>query len=195
MQDAFEVRIAHADVVHVVERVADVVDARAADANPLRDQPCASMQVELPHVGRVIRIGDECEGAHGFPAELHRNEPRLIHPARHLAIPKPCQRAAQTRGVDAVGHTPAGAALAKTHDEARLACRAAVARGKDAERAVVAMGAAERFLGIVEARRPHERAIAKYPKVAFRQLCAELSQVHRCARIIESARCPHAARR
>jgi hypothetical protein len=31
-------RVAHADLVHVVERVLDVVDARAARADSLRDQ-------------------------------------------------------------------------------------------------------------------------------------------------------------
>ena len=64
MQDALEVRIAHADRVHVIERVADVVDARPADADALRHQPRAAVQVELAHVGRMRGIGDEGERAH-----------------------------------------------------------------------------------------------------------------------------------
>jgi len=45
MQDALEVRIAHADLVHVVERVADVVDARSPDADALRHEARAALQV------------------------------------------------------------------------------------------------------------------------------------------------------
>jgi hypothetical protein len=56
--------IAHAHLVHVLERVADIVDARAALADALRHESRAAMQVELAHVGRVIGIGDECERAH-----------------------------------------------------------------------------------------------------------------------------------
>ena len=59
-------RIAHADVVHVIERVADVVDARPADADSLRHQPRAAVQVELAHVGGMRGIGDESQGAHFF---------------------------------------------------------------------------------------------------------------------------------
>jgi len=61
VEDALEMRVAHADVVHVIERVADVVDARPADADSLRHQPRAAMEVELAHVGRMRRIGDERE--------------------------------------------------------------------------------------------------------------------------------------
>ena len=61
MQDAFEVRIAHADLVHVVEGIADVVDARAAHADSLRDQARAPVQIELAHERRMGGIGDEGE--------------------------------------------------------------------------------------------------------------------------------------
>ena len=93
MQDALEVWVAHADVVHVVERIADVVDARAANADALRDEPRAAVQIELAHVGRMPRIGDERERAHGSPTDLYWNEARLIYPARHLAVPKARERA------------------------------------------------------------------------------------------------------
>lgn len=66
MQDALEMRIAHADVVHVVERIADVVDARAADSDALRHQPRAAVQVELAHVGGVRGVGDEGKRANRF---------------------------------------------------------------------------------------------------------------------------------
>jgi predicted ATPase len=61
VQDALQVRVAHADVVHVLERVADVVDARPAHADALRDEARAAMQVELAHVGWMRGVGDECE--------------------------------------------------------------------------------------------------------------------------------------
>ena len=74
MEDALEVRVAHPDLVHVLERLADVVDARTARADSLRHQPRAAMQVELADVGRMRGIGDEGERAHGAPAaQPHRN--------------------------------------------------------------------------------------------------------------------------
>ena len=49
-------RIAHADLVHVIERVADVVDTRPALADPLRDQSSASMQIELKDIQRRLGV-------------------------------------------------------------------------------------------------------------------------------------------
>ena len=179
MQDALEVRVAHADSMHVIEGVADVVDARAADADPLRHEQRPAVQVELAHVRRVRGIGDEGEGADLAPrGEPHRNEARLVHAARHLAVPEPGERAAQPRRVDAVHHAPAGAAAAKAHHQARLVPRAAVARREDAQRAVIAVRAAERLVLVVEARRPHERAVAEYPEIAFGQSRLELAELH-----------------
>jgi len=82
------VRVAHADVVHVLERVADVLDAGPALADALCHEARASMQVELAHVGGMLGIGDESERQHApAAAQPHRHEPRLVHPARHLAMP------------------------------------------------------------------------------------------------------------
>jgi hypothetical protein len=61
-------RIAHADFVHMVEGLADVVDARAARADSLRHQPRAAVQVELRDISRMRRVGDEGERAHATPA-------------------------------------------------------------------------------------------------------------------------------
>lgn len=61
-------RIAHADLVHVIERFADVVDARPARTDPLCDQPRAAVQVELADIGGMAGIGDEGERAHGASA-------------------------------------------------------------------------------------------------------------------------------
>jgi hypothetical protein len=82
------VRVAHAELVHVVERVADVIDARPALADALRDEARASVKIELPHVGRVLRVGDEGESPHAASAaHPRRDEARRIHPARHLPVP------------------------------------------------------------------------------------------------------------
>jgi hypothetical protein len=107
MKDALEMWIAHADIVHVIKGVADVIDARTAHADALRHQACTAVQVELAHIGRVRGIGDEGEGAHGLVLDLHRNQPRLVDAARHLPVPEPRQRAAQARRIDAVSHAPA----------------------------------------------------------------------------------------
>jgi len=101
-------RIAHADVVHVVERVADIVDARAARTDALRDQARPPMQVELAHVRRMQRISDESERAHFLAGgEAHRYETRLVNTPRHLAVPKAGERAPQPCRIDAIRHAPA----------------------------------------------------------------------------------------
>jgi hypothetical protein len=178
VEDALEMRIAHADLVHVVERIADVVDAWTARADSLGDQARAPVQVELAHVRRMRRIGDERKRAHCSCPNLYRDQARLVDPARHLAVPESRERAAQARRVNSVGHAPARAAAAQAHDEAGLAARAALAGGEDAERAVVAVDPAERLLPKAEARRPHERAVAEHPDVALRQPGHELVQRH-----------------
>jgi len=178
VQDALEVRVAYADLVHVIERVADVVDARPAHADALRDQARAAVQVELADIRGVHGIGDERKRSHCLGPNLDRDQARLVDPARHLSVPEPGQRAAQPRCIDAIGHAPARAATAQAHDETGLALRAAIARRQDAERAVVPVRAAERFLPVLEARRPHERAIAEHPEVAFGQQRLELAEGH-----------------
>ena len=178
MQDALEVRIAHAHFVHVVERVADVIDARPPSADSLRHEARAAVQVELAHVRRVRGIGDERKRTHGPRSDLYWDEARLVHAARHLPVPQPGERAAQARLIDAVGHAPARAAAAQSHHEAGLALRAAIARGQDAERAVIPVCAAERPARIVEARRPHEGAVAEYPEISLRQPSGEFAQGH-----------------
>jgi hypothetical protein len=177
-------RIAHADLAHVVEGLADVVDARAARADSLRDQPRAAVQVQLRDISRMRRVGDEGERAHGAPArQLHGDQARRVDAPVHLAAPKAGQRAAFGLRIEPVGHSPARAAAAKAHHQAGLEPCAAVARREDAERAVVAVRAAERLARIAEARRPHQRAIAEYPQVAFRQLRAEFGEMHSGATI------------
>lgn len=60
-------RIAHADIVHVVERVANIVDARSADSDALRHQARTAVQVELTDVRRVRGVRDESERANLAP--------------------------------------------------------------------------------------------------------------------------------
>ena len=67
MEDALEMRIVHADIVHVVERIADVVDARSADSDALRHQARTAVQVELTDVGRMRGVRDESKRAYLAP--------------------------------------------------------------------------------------------------------------------------------
>lgn len=60
-------RIAHADIVHVDERIANVVDARSADSDALRHQARSAVQVELTDVRRVRGVRDESERANLAP--------------------------------------------------------------------------------------------------------------------------------
>jgi hypothetical protein len=60
-------RIAHADIVHVDERIANVVDARSADSDALRHQARTAVQVELTDVRRVRGVRDESERANPTP--------------------------------------------------------------------------------------------------------------------------------
>ena len=110
-------RIAHADVLHVVERLADVVDARPACADALRDEPRTAVQVQLADVSRVRRIGDEGQCADHAPArQPHGDQAWRVNPPEHLALPQVGERAAPDALVDAVGHAPARAAAAQAHN-------------------------------------------------------------------------------
>ena len=62
MQDAIEMRIAHSELVHVRERVSDIVDRSTALADSLRDEPGAAVQVELAHISGMRRICEKREG-------------------------------------------------------------------------------------------------------------------------------------
>jgi hypothetical protein len=184
VEDALEVRIAHPDLVHVVERLADVVDARTARADSLRHQPRTAVQVELADIGGMGGIGDEGERAHGAPAaQAHRNKPGGVDAAEHFAAPQANERAARALWIQPVGHAPARAPTAKAHDQAWLAARTAVSRREDAKRAMVAVRAAEGFARIAEAGRPHQRAVAEDPELPLRQLRAELREIHSGATI------------
>ena len=61
MQDAFEMWIAHANLVHMVEGVPDVIDTWPALADALGDEARPAIQVELANVGGMTRIGDKRE--------------------------------------------------------------------------------------------------------------------------------------
>jgi len=178
------VRVANADLVHVIESVLDIVDAGSAHADALRDELRAAVQVEFVDVRGMRRVGDERQRPDGLAvAQAHCDQARVIGAARHLARPQARQRAADLAAADAKRHAPAGAAVAEPHDEARTAKRAAIARGKDAQRAVIAVRAAGDACLVGEARRPHERAIAEHPEIAFRQARHEFIELHRAARL------------
>ena len=163
-------RVAYAHLVHVLERVADVVDARAALADTLRDELRPAMEVELAHVRRVRRIGDEGERVHAAAARQRRgDEARLVDAPRHFPVPEPGERTAHLASRDAKRHAPARAAAAKAHDEPGLAVRAAVAGGKDAQRPVIAVHPGEAPFPVREAGRPHERAVAEDPEIFVRE--------------------------
>jgi len=184
VQDALEVRVAHADFVHVVERVLDVIHARPADADALRDESRAAVQVELAHIGAMRRVGKKRQRSDRAPAaQPHRDEARPVHAPRHLAVPQPPEGAQNLGGIDAKRHAPAGAAAAQPHHQAGTALRAAVARRQDAQGAVIAVRPPG-SLGLVgKAGRPHERAVAEYPQISMRQLRAEFIELHVTGRL------------
>ena len=173
-------RVAHSELVHVRERISDVVDRGTALADSLRDEARAAVQIELAHICGMRGVCEKRERADlPSPRDLHLEEPGRVHATRHLALPEARQRASHAVCVDAVGHAPARAAAAQSHHQARLAPGAAVAGGQDAQRPVVAVDSAARLLDVRKARRPHERAVAEHPEIAFRQLGQELVQRHR----------------
>jgi hypothetical protein len=88
MQDALEVRVVHADLAHLVEGVADVVDAAAALPDALRHQPGAPVQVELAHIGGMRGVGEKGERAHVTPGrQRHAQQAGRVHAAGHLSLP------------------------------------------------------------------------------------------------------------
>ena len=97
----------------MIEGAANVVDTRAALADALGDQPCAAMQVQLAHVGRVARVGDEGERMYRAAArQASRYEARLVDPPRHFAMPQAREAAGNPSLRHAESHAPAGAAAA-----------------------------------------------------------------------------------
>src|SRR5262249_51457570 len=126
------------------------------------------------------RIGEKRERANMASARnLHLEEAGRVHAPRHFALPEPRQRAAHALGVDAVGDSPARAAAAQAHHQAGLALGAGGGRRQVARGRVVTVDQAVRFLAVRNPRRPHERAVAEHPEVAFRQTGHELVQGHR----------------
>jgi len=152
VQDALEVRIAYAYFVHVVERIADVVDTRAALPDALGDEPRPAVQIELANICRVRWIGDE--GERSYPAAAgyaDGDETWLVDPPGHLAMPEAGKAACDLVLRYPERHAPAGAALAKPHDQSGFAPRTAVASRKDAERPVIAVYPGEVLLPVAEA--------------------------------------------
>ena len=83
-------RVVDAELVHVVERVADVIDAGAALADALGDQARPAVEIELAHVGGMRRVGEKRERAHlSSAAELHPEQARRVDPPRHRPITRP----------------------------------------------------------------------------------------------------------
>src|SRR5262249_59680445 len=100
MEDPLKVRVAHAELVHVLQRIADIVDCGTALPNSLRDEARAAVQVELAHVGRMRRIGEKRERANtASPRDLHLQEARRINTPQHFAITKLRRRDAYDSGV------------------------------------------------------------------------------------------------
>ena len=88
MQDVLEVRIAHADLLHLVEGVADIVDAAPALPDALRHQPGTAVKVELAHVRRMRRVGEEGERPHPPPGgQRGSHQARRVYAARHFPLP------------------------------------------------------------------------------------------------------------
>src|SRR2546421_1703437 len=119
VQHALEMRVAHAERMHMLDGVADVIDAWTALADALHDYARASVQIELAHVRWMLRVSEEGERADAPAAgDLHRHEARLVDAARHLAVPKAGERGGHARRVDAERHAPAPAAPAQPHHPA-----------------------------------------------------------------------------
>ena len=106
-------RIAHADLVHVVQRIADVVDAGPTLTDALRHQARPAVQVELAHVRGMSRIGHKGERVQPpAAAQPDRDQARLVDAPRHLAIPQAQKTGSHVSPLDAKRHPPAGAAAA-----------------------------------------------------------------------------------
>jgi len=102
------VRIGHAELVHVLERVPDVVRATAALAHALRHQLGAAVQVEFARVLRVAGIGDEGQRTDAPAAgDAQRDEPRVIHAPPHFPVPQAAESGGDVGRRDAAGHAPA----------------------------------------------------------------------------------------
>src|SRR4051812_32174879 len=177
-------RVAHTYVVHVLDGVADVVDAVAALTDALRHHPRAPVQVELAHKAGMGRVGEKRERADTpAAARVHRYQPRFIDAAGHLPIPQTLEHVLHPRRFDAERHAPARAAAAKTHHQAWAAMRAAIPCRENAKRPMEAVHAPNALLLVGEAGRPDERAVAEHPQVTTRQPVAEFLKLHVAGRL------------
>src|SRR3954468_24927198 len=100
-------RVAHTYIVHVLDGVADVVDAVAALTDALRHHARAPVQVEFAHEAGMGRVGKKGEGTDtSAAARVHWYEPRLVDAAGHLPIPQALEHVLHARRFDAERHAP-----------------------------------------------------------------------------------------
>jgi hypothetical protein len=87
-QDAIQVRVAHAELVHVGQRIAQVIDVAAALADTLCDEHGGAVHIEIPGELSVPGVSDEGEGADlAAAADAHAHEARPVDAVAHLAAP------------------------------------------------------------------------------------------------------------
>jgi hypothetical protein len=84
-QDAVQVRIAHAELVHVGERIGQVIDVAAALADALRDEFGGALHVEIAGELSVAGVGDKGEAADlAATADADAHEARSVDAVAHL---------------------------------------------------------------------------------------------------------------
>ena len=151
--------------------IADIGGIVAIDADAFGHQPAHFLHGQPPGILGMIAIDDIGQRLRAAAVgELQRHRFFQIDRSHQFALAQIGDGVVAVAAGDAEGDALTGAAMVKPKDKAGTLRRAAMDMGEDAQRAVIAMHPGQRAVDEVEARPPHQRAIAKHPEivVAFR---------------------------
>ncbi|MDA9455816.1 hypothetical protein XI00_16525 [Bradyrhizobium sp. CCBAU 21359] len=118
------------------------------------------------HMAAVDDIGERGDALARIVLQPHRAHHLAIDRGDLLARPQIRDDLGAVLFSDTEGDAAAGAAAVEPEHQARLLRRAAMDEGIDAERPVLADQPRRDALLEVEARSPHQRAVAEHPEVA-----------------------------
>ena len=127
----------------------------------------ASRLVEIAGILLVAAVDDVADSRDALAAvEPDRQHALEIDAGDEFAVAQIGQHLVAKFARHAEGQADAGAAAVEPEHQARPFARAAIDEGRDAERAAEAVQPGAAGLDMRETRPPHQRAIAKNPKIA-----------------------------
>src|SRR5690606_36465331 len=159
--------VANAERLEMGDRVQYVILVRAGLSDRARYDPCRGRLVETAGILRVAAVGDVGDGVDTVAAlQPDRQRALQIDIGDELAVAQVGEHLIAKLDRHALGKPDAGSAAVEPENEARPLRRAAIDMGGHAKRSAKAVQARAAGLGMRETGPPHQRAIAKNPKIA-----------------------------